>query len=320
MKEKILPPIKEGSEDFERLEVMIRELFKKSIYIPLLKELGLGSAALKNAADDLLKAIQSGRITFYRGEFKGRFGAQVSGEFRRLGAKWDRRQGSWRIPLASLPIDIRMAISAAENKMKERLRAIDRKLQQFLPEEIADKLKAEKLFDTTLWRLDRDFEKTVKGITVSPKLSKDARMKIAEGYTQDLRRYIKDWTEEEILELRKKMQTRVPTGVRYEQTAKMIQKSFGVAERKAKFLARQETALMMAKFKEVRYAEAGVNEYIWTCVKGSPGHPVRPMHKALDGTRHKWNNPPVTSSDGKRNNPGQDYNCRCYARPVVKFK
>lgn len=320
MKEKILSPIKESTEDFEKLEVMIREIFKRAIYLPLLKELGLGSSVLKNSIGDLLTAIQSGRITFYRGQFSGRFGAQVSGELRRLGAKWDRRQGSWRIPLASLPIDVRMAISSSENKMKQRLAAIDQKLQQFLPEEIADRLNSEKLFDTTLWRLDRDFEKTVKGITVSPKLSKEARMKIAEGYTQDLKRYIKDWTEEEILELRQKMQTRVPTGVRYEATAKMIQKSFGVAERKAKFLARQETALMMSKFKEVRYAEAGVNEYIWTCSKGAPGHPVRPMHKALDGKRFLWNNPPVTSSDGKRNNPGQDYNCRCYARPVVKFK
>ena len=53
-------------------------------------------------------------------------------------------------------------------------------------------------------------------------------------------------------------------------------------------------------------------------VVGSPNHPVREMHKALAGKVFSWDDPPITNEKGDRNNPGQDYGCRCYARPIVE--
>jgi SPP1 gp7 family putative phage head morphogenesis protein len=96
-----------------------------------------------------------------------------------------------------------------------------------------------------------------------------------------------------------------------------------VSANKAKFLARQETSLMTTKLKETRYREAGVNEYKWKTVAGSKLHPVRPSHKILEGRIFRWDDPPITTPPGeavRRNNPGQDYNCRCFAQPIVRFK
>lgn len=317
--ETILPPIKETTEDYEEIEKCIIALFKTEIYLPLLREMGLGSKTLKNAPQDLADAIRSGRITFYRGEFRGRFSSAITRELKKIGAKWDRRQGSFKIQLSSLTPEIKHAIETSENRFLQTISRIDKKLREILPEEIADRLNISDRFDSVLWKVDKEFRKSIKGITVAPDLTPERRKKIAEEYTNNMRLYIKEWTEKEIVKLRKDVQSKAFAGNRYETMVKTIQKSFGVSQNKAKFLARQETSLLITKFKETRYTDAGVREYIWSCVAGSTNHPVRPMHKKLEGKRFRWDDPPITDEKGNRNNPGQDYNCRCFARPVVKF-
>lgn len=318
MKDILLSPIKESPEDYEKIEREILDLLKKEIFLPVLAELGEKRTALTNSADDLIRAIASGRITFSRGQFKGRFGAGVSRELRRIGATWDRKQGSWKIPLGSLPYEIKVAIQMSEARFLSIAAKVDRQLAQLLPEEIAGKLKIEKIFDTTIFKVDRSFKKSVQGIKVAPDLTPERRKIIAQEYTENLQRYIKDWSEKAIRDLREDIQKNAFIGNRSENMIKVIQKNYEVSQNKAKFLARQETSLLMTKFKEIRYKDAGINEYKWFCVAGSPKHPVRPMHKALENKIFSWNNPPITSIDGKRNNPGEDFNCRCFARPIVK--
>ena len=164
---------------------------------------------------------------------------------------------------------------------------------------------------------------SIKNITVGPQLTKEQAARIADEWQTNMKLWVKDFTEKEILKLRKDVKSSVFTGNRYESMVSKIQKSYGVSANKAKFLARQETSLLMTKFKETRYKDVGVNEYEWRCVAGSKNHPVRPAHKKLEGLRFSWDNPPITTAPGepvRRNNPGQDYNCRCFAKPIVRFK
>jgi hypothetical protein len=44
---------------------------------------------------------------------------------------------------------------------------------------------------------------------------------------------------------------------------------------------------------------------------------VRERHAELDGERFRWDDPPVTNEDGDENHPGEDYQCRCTAYPVL---
>lgn len=125
------------------------------------------------------------------------------------------------------------------------------------------------------------------------------------------------------MKLRKQVMAAAFRGNRYDALVKTIQRSYGVTVSKAKFLAHQETNLLMAKFKETRYTDAGIVEYRWRCVTGSKLHPVRPSHKALDGKIFRFDDPPITtppSEAPRRNNPGEDYGCRCTAVPVVRRK
>lgn len=318
-----LRPIKESTEDYDEIEKRISELFKREIYLPLIREFSESASILKNEKTALIAAIHSGRITFNRGTFSGRINSAISKEIKSLGGVWSRVEQVWKIPLAQLPMEVQNAISASAFNYQRKIETIDKKLSKIVPEELADKLKIEKLFDSTIWKVDKEFHQTVKGITVAPKLSKEHAKRVAIEWQTNMKLWIKEFTEKQIVELRKDMQATIESGNRYGSAIDKIKASYGVTRRKAKFLAKQETSLLMTKFKEVRYQDAGVNEYRWGCVTGTPAHPVRPWHKALEGKTFRWDDPPVTTKPGeaqRRNNPGQDYNCRCFARPVVRFR
>ncbi len=288
-----------------------------------MSELGAPKNILQNAIEDLTYAIGSGRITFYRGVFSGKFNSRITKELRKLGAKFDRKTGTFRLPSSELPETVRGAISASESRFNEKLAGIDRKLSQMLPEKIAEKLQISKFFDSALWKVEKDFQASIRKITVGPNLTKEQAKRIADEWQQNMKIYIKDFTEKEIQKLRKDVQSSVFTGNRYESIISKIQKSYGVSSNKAKFLARQETSLLMTKFKQTRYEDAGVREYIWRTVAGSKNHPVRASHKILEGKKFRWDDPPITTAADepiRRNNPGQDYNCRCFAQPIVRFK
>lgn len=313
-----LKPIREKPADFEDIEKRIIALFKREIYAPLMKELGAPASTLKNSVEDLCRAISSGRLRFHRGSFTGRLDSTLSRELRGLGAQWDRTQGAWKIPLSKLPRDVQTAIGAAEAKAEAMAKRIDKKLEELLPAEIADRLKVADLFDRTIYRVDSEFKKNAARLGVAPELTKEARKKIADEWANNMNLYIKKFTEEEITRLRKDVQRSTLAGVRYESMVSTISKSYGVSQRKAKFLARQETSLLRTKIVETRYREVGVEQYRWQAVAGTEAHPTRKIHKELSGKIFTWDNPPVTSEDGRHNHPGQDFNCRCVAIPLVK--
>ncbi|AFC22567.1 putative head protein [Bdellovibrio phage phi1422] len=318
MKQVEIKPIKETSDDYEELVEIISDYFKEEIYLPLLKIIDAPKSVL-NSREDLISAISSGRITYYRGEFKGRFSAAVTRELKKLGASWDRKHGSFRLPLSKMPAGVKRAISLSEERFAKSMKKVDDQLKKFLPEKIAERVQIHKFFDTAVFRTDEKIKETLEGISVIPKLTKAEREKIATEYTKNMDLYIQKWTKKEIVKLREEMKAHALSGSRYEDMIETIESSYGVSRNKAKFLARQETSLMMTSLKEERYKEAGSDGYIWTCVQGTANHPVRPMHKKLDGKFIRWDTPPVTDEKGNRNHAGRDYNCRCMARPIVRF-
>lgn len=316
-----LKPIRETTAEYDKLEIQIRKIFREEIYEKLMAIVA-PKRKLQNAVYDLYEAIRSGRVTYHRGTFNGRFNSTVAKELKALGAKWDRAASSFKLPQSDMPRELKMVISSSHARFAKTLQDLDKTIAELNPAEIAGKLKSEKLFDTTLWKVDREFRQNIRNITVAPDLTPERRAIIAAEYTNNLKLYIQKWTEEEIVKLRGDVEKSAFAGNRYESIVGKIQTRYGQSVNKAKFLARQETALLMNKFKETRYTDAGVNDYTWGCVAGTKNHPVRPWHKALQGKKFRFDDPPVTTKPGepvRRNNPGGDFNCRCFARPIVKF-
>lgn len=324
-----LKPIKENLSDYDKIEKVIKKAFIDVLYKPLLKELGIQSVKIKNAStSDLEEALREGRVTYSEGAFRGKFNSSISKELKALGAIWDRKTSSFKIKEEALSREVQQVVRASEVYFAQRLEAIDERLSQILPAKISEQVKVAQMFDRTLWKVEKDFQKSVENIIVSPELTTAQRAKIADEWQTNMDLWIRDFSEEHIQELRKTVQDAAFAGNRYESLVKGIQTSYDVSANKAKFLARQETSLLMAKFKEARYTSAGVDEYRWGCVKmphdaspkkHTPGN-VRYYHGILEGQIFKWSDPPVTNkSPERRNNPGQDYNCRCFPRPIVKF-
>jgi SPP1 gp7 family putative phage head morphogenesis protein len=103
-------------------------------------------------------------------------------------------------------------------------------------------------------------------------------------------------------------------GRRYESLAKDIEARLDVTQRKAEFLAIDQTLKLNADITRARMGAAGITEYVWTTAGDER---VRPTHEELDGETFSFDDPPVTNEDGDRNNPGEDYRCRCVAYPVL---
>jgi SPP1 gp7 family putative phage head morphogenesis protein len=318
-----IPPVRESSRSYERIELRIKKVFLDLIYLPLVRELNAPIKKLKNAKSALLEAIQAGRVSVRQGYWTGKFTAAISKELRELGATWDKEMSAFRLPMSMLTPAMREAVRLSESRLTDKFRRIDEYLVKLQPEIIAQSVKVADLFDTALLKVDKDIAHTLRKITIPAQLTPEQRRKIAAEWQDNMELWIKDWSAKEIVNLRKDVQKHIFAGNRYEHMIKTIKTSYGVSENKAKFLARQETNLLMSKFKETRYAAAGVKEYRWQTVVGSPNHPVRPAHKSLNGKIFAFDNPPVTTAPdepARRNNPGEDYNCRCTAIPLIRFK
>lgn len=321
---KYLEPIKIEVRQFEPLEGILMDIFRREIYWPLIEDAGFKKDdVLRNVnadEDDLIAAIKSGRIVFWRGQFKGKFNARISKAIRDIGGELDPKTGTFKLPFYKVTRKLADAITASEDRFNRTLQKISTRLNEIDPAKLAGNFRIEKYFDKAIWQTDNDINKTLQGITVQPKLTPSQIDHISTEYTTNLQKYIQNFTEKEIVNLREKVIKSTLEGSRFEGLMKGIRQSYGVSENKARFLARQETNLMMQELKKVRYVDAGSPGYDWACVAGSPNHPVRPDHLRLKGTFQKWDSPPVTNlKTGARNHPGCDYGCRCFAKVVVIF-
>ena len=127
---------------------------------------------------------------------------------------------------------------------------------------------------------------------------------------------MKEWSKEAIAKLRGDITVNVVKGFRAQRMVDQIQADAGVTKRKAQFLARQETSLLVSKFREERYKDVGLVEYEWST---GGDERVRKDHKDLDGRIFRYDSPPIVDrATGRRGNPGEDFNCRCIAIPVFR--
>jgi SPP1 gp7 family putative phage head morphogenesis protein len=102
---------------------------------------------------------------------------------------------------------------------------------------------------------------------------------------------------------------------RREQIAKMILESEKVTENRAKLIARTETTRAHSIIQQSRAKFIGSEGYLWKTLRDRK---VRKDHQELEGQYCRWDDPPI--ADKRKNvraHPGQIYNCRCYAIPIL---
>lgn len=124
-------------------------------------------------------------------------------------------------------------------------------------------------------------------------------------------------------------------GARVETLSDSILERFDVSESRADLIARDQTLKLNANLAQTRAQSAGLNRYVWSTsgqderVRGNPTglYPnpsktgrVTADHYHLDGKIFSYDDPPVVDErTGRTANPGEDYQCRCTAAPILDF-
>ncbi len=100
----------------------------------------------------------------------------------------------------------------------------------------------------------------------------------------------------------------VRAGQRPEDLAKDIRERYAVSESRAMLIARDQIGKFVAQVNEARQQAMGIKEYVWRTVNDNR---VRPEHSEREGQRYAWADAP------EGGHPGADFQCRCYAEPVM---
>lgn len=296
----------------------------KAIYFVLLQEIFkplfdiLQEKEVRNSkAINLIQALKSGRIQYVDGLFIGLLNSWISKELRGIGARYNKTRKAYSLDRAALPPDLIVAVSEANLIAKEKLKKVDDFLKAIEDRKLALP-NLSPFFDKTFDGLNTQFQKTTGKLTgkdIEIPMSERVKEQITEAYTKNLDFYIDKWQKEQVLKLRLQVSKNVQAGFRAEKLIEQIQQEKKISYNKAKFLAKQETSLMVSKYRQIRYEEVGVRKYIWSTSKDER---VRASHKVLQGRVFRFDQPPVTDLHTmQRNNPGEDFGCRCVAIPVL---
>lgn len=103
-------------------------------------------------------------------------------------------------------------------------------------------------------------------------------------------------------------------GVPTKRLAAQLSERFGIADRRALLIARDQVAKLNGQITAQRFADAGVKRAIW---RSSQDERVRKRHREIDGVVFDLNNPPRSGVRGERQLPGVPINCRCVAEPIL---
>lgn len=113
----------------------------------------------------------------------------------------------------------------------------------------------------------------------------------------------------------KKLETIVFTETTQGSTAnsmiKQLKELGGVTTRRARLIARDQTAKVNSALTQQRSQNLGVEEYVWRTAGDGR---VRDTHMSKNGKVFRWDKPPKDTG-----HPGHDIQCRCVAQPIIKL-
>jgi SPP1 gp7 family putative phage head morphogenesis protein len=305
----------------ELVQYLEEVLFEPIEDILEVHEVRLNEEKEKEGRSALWLALLAGTVWYTDGVFTGDFNAAISKELRVLGAR--KTPSGFALEFGAVPLPLRSAINASvqrSQKLHEALINTLTSIAAFAAEAPSTGIPFTKTVDVVVDDLQEQFVETVaakEDAPPAPQLPpglKDRETRILETATVLA---LRDFIINQANQLRGKIRENLVSGARIDRLGKIVEAQLGVAKRKIHTVAEHGIAEVISDFREERYKDLGVGRYVWVTQHDER---VRDDHRALEGKVFSWDEPPVTDrATGARNHPGQDYNCRCTARPILRM-
>ena len=325
-----LKPIIAPKKEIKELETILLCIFSailKKIHNQTFQQDGKKFFNARTDYPNLIHALRDGLLIYDNGFVYGNFNASTSRALHDLGARYVSSKKAFELQEEKLPIelsallrDINQSNSIQQTRQLESLEEVN---PIFNPSMLKD------ILLRTVDRLQDQFISSIKSadISIIPNLTDVNRSDIAREYINNLELDVKNFSDKMVIDMRqamvKRLESKAPKRIRL---SEVLMHEYNIARKKAVFLASQETSLLVSKFRESRYKEIGITKYKWSTSHDLRVRPANPSqvkagedHKSLDGMIFSWDDPPVVNHlTGKRANPGEDYGCRCVARPIFE--
>lgn len=133
------------------------------------------------------------------------------------------------------------------------------------------------------------------------------------AFVEEANPRIKGLGDQQISEIRGIVTRGMQSGRRAASIEGEIRERFAINKQRATFIARNELGTLNGQLTRNRQMDLGIGQYIW---RTSRDERVRPTHARLENTMQSWDNPPPVGG-GRHLHPGEDFNCRCTAEPVI---
>jgi SPP1 gp7 family putative phage head morphogenesis protein len=120
---------------------------------------------------------------------------------------------------------------------------------------------------------------------------------------------IKSIPEDLLSDVNETVNRMVRQGYRVEDIGDAIKERYGVSQSKANLIGRDQTNKFAGSLNMLRQKSLGLTRYVWHGVEDDR---ERESHLANEGQVYSWTAPPAETG-----NPGEDYQCRCWAEPYL---
>lgn len=310
---KKLSPIK-FKRQHERVVSRKIEGFFNSVFFDYL--LAVLENKIENEDNPIIAALKSGKISYKDNIFIGKFSNRISLALEKLGAVYKR--SGYYLEISQMPRDILETIAQVNFVKSEKIKKINDYLTSL--KETLDFVNDNLEFYDEIKTIGEDLEgqtnESLKKVAVIPyEINEEQKKQIDENYINNLNKYISKWTNREVYSLREGISKIVMEGASLKTVEEYILSQKEVGKRKAKFLARQETRMFVSEYQKLKMMKSGVEKYEWSTVLDGR---ERSLHRKHNGKIYRFDNPPIIDErTGERGSPGETYNCRCVAIPVI---
>jgi len=165
--------------------------------------------------------------------------------------------------------------------------------------------------------LNMSLKDVAEDLELDPAFLNSGRLReIVQASTQEAAQLIKTIPEQYLSQVQGQVMRSITTGSGLQTLMPFMREKYGQNVRKARNVAHDQTRKAYSSISNARMQAAGIEEFEWCHSHG--GKTPRPQHEEWNGKTFRFDKPPVDDTFGPVL-PGIAINCRCFARPILKF-